>query len=640
MFDFFRRHTRTLQFVLVLLIFPSFVFFGIQGYSRFSGGDLQTVAKVAGHSVTQAELDAALRDRVDRARRQMPSLDPKLFETPEMKSMALDGVIRDRLTLVAADKLHLGVSDERLDRAFKNDPEYAPLRNPDGSVNRDTLTALGMSSEAFAERLRQDLARRQVLQPIGASAIAPATAASAALEAMYQQREVQVERFDAKDQLANVKPSDAEVEAYYKDPAHAGQFQAPEQASVEYVMLDLESVKKNIAVSEDDLRKYYAENEKRYTAPEERRASHILVKADKDAPKAERDKARAKAEGLLAEVRKNPQGFAEIARKNSDDEGSAVKGGDLDFFGRGAMVKPFEDAAFGLKPGETSGIVESDFGFHIIQVTGARGGEKKSFESMRAAIESEVKNQLVQKKFADAAVEFGDTVYEQPDSLKPAADKWKLEIKTAQRVTRTPVPGLTGPLANPRFLEALFSSDSTRDKRNTKAIDIGSNQLAAGRVVQYTAAHQLPFAEVKDKVRQQLAATQAAALAAKLGADRLAKARAAPGEAFAGQTLVVSRAQPRDLPRPLLDAIIKAPVAALPAFVGVSLGDQGYAVARIIKTAGRDPVVGDAAQAMSQYAQVWADAEAQAYYAALKSRFKVSISESATAPREAASEPR
>jgi peptidyl-prolyl cis-trans isomerase D len=640
MFDFFRRHTRALQFVLVLLVFPSFVFFGIQGYSRFAGGDLQTVAHVAGQPVTQAELDAALRDRVDRARRQMPSLDPKLFETPEMRSLALDGVIRDRLTLVAADKLHLGVSDERLERAFKSDPEYAPLRNPDGSVNRDTLTALGMSSEAFAERLRQDLARRQVLQPIGASAIAPAAAASAALEAMYQQREVQVERFDAKDQLAKVAPSDAEVEAYYKDPAHAAQFQAPEQATVEYVTLDLESVKKNIAVSEDDLRKYYAENVKRYTSPEERRASHILVKADKDAPKAERDQARAKAEALLAEVRKNPQAFAEIAKKNSDDEASAAKGGDLDFFGRGGVAKPVEDAAFSLKPGETSGIVESDFGYHIVHVTGARGGEVKSFDSVRAAIESEVKNQLVQKKFADAAVEFGDMVYEQPDSLKPVADKWKLEIKTAQHVTRTPAPGSTGPLANPRFLEALFSSDSTRDKRNTKAIDVGSNQLAAGRVVQYTPAHQLPFAEVKDKVRQQLAATQAAALAAKLGAERLAKARAAPNEALAGPTLIVSRAQPRDLPRPLLDAIIKAPVATLPAFVGVSLGDQGYAVAKIIKTAGRDPVVGDAAQAMAQYAQVWADAEAQAYYAGLKSRFKVSVSESATAPREAASEPR
>ena len=640
MFDFFRRHTRALQFVLVLLVFPSFVFFGIQGYSRFAGGDLQTVAKVAGQPVTQAELDAALRERVERARRQMPSLDPKMFETPEMRSLALDGVIRDRLTLVAADKLHLGVPDERLERAFKTDPEYAPLRNPDGSVNRDTLTALGMSSEAFAERLRQDLSRRQVMQPLGNSAIAPAAAASAALEAMYQQREVQVERFDAKDQLAKVTPGDAEVDAYYKDPAHAAQFQAPEQASVEYVTLDLDAVKKNIAVSDDELRKYYAENEKRYTAPEERRASHILVKADKDAPKAERDKARAKAEGLLAEVRKNPQSFAEVARRNSDDEGSAPKGGDLDFFGRGAMVKPFEDAAFGLKPGETSGVVESDFGYHVIQVTGARGGEKKSFDSVRAAIESEVKNQLVQKKFADAAVEFGDIVYEQADSLKPAADKWKLEIRTAQRVARSPSPGASGALANPRFLEALFSGEVTRDKRNTKAIDVGSNHLAAGRVVQYVPAHQLPFAEVKDRVRQQLAATQAAALAAKLGAERLAKARAAPTEPFAGETVVVSRAQPRDLPRPLLDAILKAPLAKLPAFLGVSLGDQGYAVVRIIKTAGRDPVVADPAKAMAQYAQVWAEAEAQAYYAALKTRFKVSISESATAPRDAASEPR
>ncbi len=640
MFDFFRRHTRTLQFLLVLLVFPSFVFFGIQGYSRFAGNDLQTVAKVAGQPVTQAEFDAALRDRVERARRQMPSLDPKMFETPEMRSLALDGVIRDRLTLVAADRLHLGVSDERLERAFKNDPEYAPLRNPDGSINRDTLTGLGMSSEGFAERLRQDLARRQVMQPIGSSVIAPAAAASAALEAMYQQREVQVERFDAKDQLSNVTPSDAEVEAYYKDPQHAVQFQAPEQAAIEYVTLDLDSVKKNIAVSDEDLRKYYAENEKRYTAVEERRASHILIKADKDAPKAERDKARAKAESLLAEVRKTPQAFGEIARKNSDDEGSAAKGGDLDFFGRGAMVKPFEDAAFGMKPGETSGIVESDFGFHIIQVTGARGGDKKSFESVRAAIETEVRNQLAQKRFADAAVEFGDTVYEQADSLKPAADKWKLEIRTARNVTRTPAPGATGALANPRFLEALFSSEATRDKHNTKAIDIGANQLAAGRVVQYIPAHQLPSAEVKDKVRQQLAAARAAALAAKLGAERLAKARAAPAEPLAGAAVVVSRAQPRDLPRPLLDAVMRAPVARLPAFVGVSLGDQGFAIAKIVKTVGRDPAVADAAKAMEQYGQVWAEAEGQAYYAALKTRFKVSVSDAATAPRDAASEPR
>ena len=640
MFDFFRRHTRALQVVLFLLVFPSFVFFGIQGYSRFVGNEQQVVARVAGQPVSQAELDAALRERVERARRQMPTLDAKLFETPEMRRLALDGIVRDRVTVAAADKMYLRTSDDRLERAFKSDPEFAQLRNPDGSVNRDMLTALGMSSEGFAERLRQDLTRRQVMEPIGGSAIAPAASASAALDAMYQQREVQVERFDAKDQLAKAAPSDAEVEAYYKDPANAAQFQAPEEAQIEYVVLDLEAVKKGIAVSEDDLRKYYAENEKRYTTPEERRTSHILVKADKDAPKAEREKARAKAETLLAEVRKNPQSFAEIARKNSDDEGSASKGGDLDFFGRGQMVKPFEDAAFALKPGETSGIVESDFGYHIIQVTGARGGEKKSFEAVRGEIENEVRNQLVQKRFADAAVEFGDIVYEQPDSLKPAADKWKLEIRTAQHVTRAPSPAASGALANPRFLEALFSTESTRDKKNTKAIDVGANQLASGRIVQYTPAHLMAFADVKDRVRQMLAAKRAAELATKLGTERLAKLQANPNEPFTGPSVLVSRAQPRDLPRALLDAAIKAPVSKLPAFVGVSLGDQGYAIAKIVKTAGRDPVVSDPTKAMAQYAQVWAEAEAQAYYAQLKSRFKVSVNEAALARDAAASEPR
>ena len=641
MFDFFRRHTRTLQFLLVLLVFPSFVFFGIQGYSRFTGTDQQTVAKVAGQPISQAEFDAALRERIDRARRQMPTLDVKLFETPEMRAMALDSVIRDRLMLVAADKLHLVTTDDRLERLFKSEPEFAPLRNPDGSVNKDTLAAIGMSSEQFAERLRQDISRRQVMQALTGSAFAPAAAASAALDAMYQQREVQVERFDTKDQLAKIAPTDVEVEAYYKDPAHAGQFQAPEEASIEYVVLDLDALKKGVTISDDDLRKYYAENEKRFTSAEERRASHILVKADKDAPKAEREKARAKAETLLAEVRKSPDAFAEIARKNSDDEGSATKGGDLDFFGRGAMVKPFEEAAFGLKPGETSGIVESDFGYHIIRVTGARGGEKKSFDSVKSEIETEVRMQLAQKQFADAAVQFGDTVYEQPESLKPAADKWKLDIKKAQHVARVPSAPASGALANPKFLEAIFGSDATRDKRNTKAIDIGANQLAAGRVVQYVPAHQLPFAEIKDKVRQQLAATQASALANKLGTERLAALRAAPTTALAGTVQLVSRAQPRDLPRPLLDAALKAPATTLPAFVGVSLGDQGYALAKITKTAGRDPSVADAAQSLQQYAQVWSEAEAQAYYAALKSRYKVSVSEGATALREpSASEPR
>src|SRR5205085_5619524 len=113
-------------------------------------------------------------------------------------------------------------------------------------------------------------------------------------------------------------------------------------------------------------------------------AAHILINAAKDAPAADREKAKAKAESLLAEARKNPAGFAELAKKNSDDKGSAANGGDLDFFGRGAMVKPFEDAAFAMKAGEISNVVESEFGFHIIKLIAVRGGEAKPFESVRA----------------------------------------------------------------------------------------------------------------------------------------------------------------------------------------------------------------------------------------------------------------
>ena len=641
MFDFFRRHTRVLQAVLVLLVFPAFAFVGIQGYSSFTGPDQQALAKVAGLPITQAELDNAMRERLDRLRRQAPTLDPKLFETPEMRSLALDALVRVRVLLVAADKLHLAPTDDRLERLFKTEPEFAQLRNADGSVNRDTLATLGLSSAGFAERLRQDIGSRQVLQGLVGSVVAPAAAASAALDAMYQQREVQVQRFDTKDYLAKVQPSDAEIEAFYKDPTHAAQFQAPDEASIEYVVLDLDGLKKGVTVSDDDLRKYYTENDKRYTSTEERRASHILIQADKAAPKGDREKARARAEALLAEVKKTPAAFAEIARKNSQDEGSAAKGGDLDWFARGAIEGL--DAAFDLKAGDISGVVESNFGYHIIQVTGARGGVKKSFDSVRAELDNEIRGQLAQKKFAEAAVEFGDTVYEQADSLKPVAGKWKLDIKTAQHVTRAAAPGASGAVANAKFLEALFASDVSRDKRNTKAIDVGSNQLAAGRVVQFVAAHQLPLAEVKEKVRSRLAGMQAIAMAKKLGTERLTAMRAAPATALAETAQLVSRAQARDLPQALLDAILRAPAATLPALVGADLGDQGYAVARITKVAGRDPVAADPVKANSQYAQVWGDAEAQAYYAALKARYKVTIDGAAlAASREAAaaSEPR
>lgn len=625
MFDFVRKHTRFFLFFLLLLVIPSFIFFGIHNYSGSNEGGNATVAKVAGYSITQAEWDNARQQQIERVRRQMPNVDPKLFDTPQMKRQSLDELIRERIMLTAADKLHLVTTDDRLQRLFATDPQFSFLRNPDGSINRELLSAQGMSSEVFAQRLRQDLSTRQVLLGLAGTVIAPASTTAAALDALLQQREVQVQRFELKDYLPKVSVTDADLEAYYKDPAHAPMFQSPEQASIEYVVLDLDSLKKGVTVSEDELRKYYAENQSRYSTPEERRASHILIKAEKGAPAAEREKAKAKAAALLAELRKTPSLFGELAKKNSDDPGSAAKGGDLDFFGRGAMVKPFEDAAFALKPGEISGLVESDFGYHIIRLDAVRGGDKRPFEAVRGEIEDEVKKQIAQTRFAEAAVDFTNTVYEQADSLKPVADKLKLEIRSAHGIKRQPAPGATGALANAKFLDAVFSDDVLRNKRNTEAVEAGPSLLVSGRMVKYEAAHRLPLDEVKGQVREKVMNAQAAALARKEGEARLAALRAAPATVLTEAPLTVSRAQTHELPRPVIDAVLKAPTDKLPSVAGVDLGDAGYAVVKVNKVLGRDPVGADTAQSQGQYAQAWGDAEAQAYYAALKARYKVDI---------------
>ena len=623
MFEFIRSHTRLFQFILVILVFPAFVFFGVQGYSGGGPGS-ETVAKVGGQTITQNEWDVAHRNQVERARAQSPDVDVKLFDTPEMKQRTLESLVRDRTLLVAADKLHLSPSEEKLARTFLTDPQLAFLRKPDGNLNTDLLAAQGMTPAQFEQRLRQDLAMQQVMSGVAFTAIGPSTSANAALDALMQQREVRIARFEAKTFASKVNPTDADIEAFYKDPKNAASFEAPERATVEYVVLDIDAIKAGIKVSDEDLKKYYEENAKRYVAPEERRASHILVKAEKSASAAERDKAKAKAADLLAQVRKNPGSFAELARKNSDDPGSAAKGGDLDFFGRGAMVKAFEDSAFALKVGDISDVVESDFGFHIIQVTGARGGEKKPFEAVKEEIANEVKGQLAQSKYAEAAETFSNTVYEQSDSLKPAADKLGLSIKTAKDISRTPTQGAEGPLGNPKFLSAVFGTDSVKNKRNTEAVDLGGNQLAAGRVLEYSPARRLALDEVKTLVREKVVAQQAALLAKTEAQARLAAWKGgAPADALE-PPIKVSRAQAEALPRELIDAVLKASATTLPAWTTVDFGDLGSAVIRIDKVLPREPG-GDPKQLQSQYAQVWGAAESEAYLLALKERLKVRV---------------
>ena len=626
MFDFIRKHTKWTMALLFLLIVPSFILVGMNSNPSAEKGSV--VAKVNGTEITQPEWDRAHLKEIDRLRASMPTLDVKLLDSPEARYATLERMVRERVVAVAADKLTLATSDQRLARELRDSPEIAALRRADGTLDmeryRQLLGAQGMSPEMFEASVRADLSNRQVLAGVASSGFASSSAADLALNAYFEKREIQLARFNAADYAAKLNPTDADIEQFYK--ANEKLFQAPEQASIEYVQLDLDTIKKSITVNDADLKTYYEQNAQQLSGAEERRASHILIAAPTTAPAAEREKAKAKAEELLAALKKSPDTFADLARKNSQDPGSASNDGDLDFFARGAMVKPFEDAAFAMKKGDISDLVASDFGYHIIKLTDIRAPKQRSFEELKPELEADMKKQQAQKKYSETAEAFSNGVYEQSDSLKPVAERLKLEIKTAANVTRQPAPGVTGVLANPKFLNVLFAPDAIEKKRNTEAVEVGSNQLVSGRVVQYTPARTQPLAEVKAVVRERWLAQRGAEEARKDGIAKLAAWKASPATAMLAAPVLVSREQAQQLPMQIVDATLRADTSALPVFAGVDLGAQGYAIVKVNKVVPRDPPAEAAAkQERSQYAQWWTSAETLAYYNGLKQRFNTEI---------------
>jgi peptidyl-prolyl cis-trans isomerase D len=627
MFEFIRKHSKFVMILLFALVIPSFVFFGMDGYKR-SQETGKAVATVDGHDITQGEWDAAHRQNVERMRAQAPGIDSKLLDSPASHFVTLERLVRQRVLEAAAIHDHLSPTDARLAGFLHDDPAISSLRDASGKLDmaqyRQVLAAQGMTPESFESNVRHDLAVRQVLGGVSSSSFMPPDETNLVLTALGEKRQIQLLSFKPQDFSAKINVDDAQIADYYK--AHTAEFRIPEHASIDYVVLDLAAVEKTITISDSDLRTAYQQNLATLAGKEERRASHILITVPKDATPDVRAKAKAHAEDLLAQVRAHPEKFAEIAEKNSQDPGSASKGGDLDFFARGAMVKPFADAAFALKKGQISDLVTTDYGYHIIKLTDIRSPRQPSFEEMKPQLEKDLKKQQAQRKFAEAAEIFTNAVYEQSDSLKPVADRLHLVVQSASDVQRTPKPKEEGPLANPKLLEAIFAPDSIEKKRNTEAIETAPSTLVSARITQYVAARTPSLAEVKDKVKTAVVADQAAKLAQQAGKDRLAELRKVPSTKADGfsPTETVSRGQRGATALAVVRAAMLASTTSLPAYTGATLPDGSYAVIRIDKV---EPAPATAAteQERAQVTTRWTAAESQAYYEVLKHRMKADI---------------
>jgi len=626
MFEFIRKHQRLMQILLALLIVPSFVLVGVSGYQD-RGGAADGVATVDGKKITQQEWENAQRRQIDQARQMMGAqFDQKLFDTPEAKQAILDNLVAERAINAEVARGNLTAGDAAVRKKILDIQQF---RKADGSFDMDqykaALAAQGMTPDMFDTRLRHDIAIEQLVGSIQQTAFAPRTVAARLSDINDQEREVQELLFPAAQFAAQVKVSDDMVKAYYDK--NTTLFQVPETVKAEYVVFNADAVEKQVSVSDAEVADAYNKNKARFLTPEKRSASHVLINAKADAKPADDAAAKAKAQAILDELRKNPADFARIAKAQSQDPGSAELGGDLGTVEKGVFVKPVEDAIYSLKEGEMSGLVRSEFGYHIIKVTKVVPAVQKSLDEARAEITAELKKTKMSAKYSELAETFTNTVYEQADSLKPVADKLGLTVETVAGLTRTPNPALgSSPANNDKFLKAIFSNDALTNKRNTEAVEVAPSTLVAGRVVEFKPATKRPFAEVEGIIRQRVAQEEALRLARQAGEAKLAAARASGDASGFGDAKTVSRTKQPTINEAAALAVLKADTSKLPAYVGVELPGQGYGVYRIAKVS--QPAQPDLARRQQEAEQISSavgGGETYGFVEALKHKAKAKI---------------
>ena len=629
MFDYVRKNNKLLTGLMMLFIVPSFVFGGFEVYRRMSGSE-KGVVSIDGQPITQQEWDEAHRHEVAQIRASQPDADAAMLDSPYVRYATLERLLEQRIVSAAVNKFHMQASDQSVAQALMQIPEIAALRGADGKMDeakyRQLLRDNNKTPEDFEAFVRTQLSQQHMLQGISASVgWQPAMLSQQVLKPLLEQREIQVAAFKPSDYASKVTSTEADVQAWFKQ--HAKRYVAPEQAQIEYLLLDEAAIGKRHPYTEQDVKAWYQQNSAHYGQPETRRASHILILADEAADKATLDAAKAKAQALLKEAKANPASFAELARKNSQDPGSAVQGGDLGFFIREKMVKPFADAAFALKKGEISEVVQSKYGFHIIQLLDIKPAGTPAFDTIKARVLQDYQQEQGKLHFANDARALAEEISKNPLSLKAAAEKMGLAVQTASGLNRhQPAADAQGVLGNPKFIKALFAAESLDKKRATEVLPLAPNLMVAGRVVAYTPERAKTYDEVKAQAAQDYVQAKAAELAQAAGAAQLKAWQAKPEQAQLAAPVAISKMQPAGQSAAVINAALHANRSKLPALEGVNMGEQGYAIVRVNKVLETDAATAAIqAQQMPAVQQALMQAQSQAYLESLKKALNVKI---------------
>ena len=626
MFDSIRsRHRFFTIAVMMLFVIPTFIATGVYSYNQFLATDT-SIAKVGSERISQQDLDLAFRERLERMAQMLgANFDARTFDTPQARAATLDSLLSERALKLEIQRSRLLVTDHKLQDVIGSTPAFQQSGRFDYDTYKTLLASRGLSERSFEADVRTDLARQALIGAVADSAVLPKTVSDRLWQLQHEKREVRVLAFRPDAYFDKVQVGDDAIRADYEK--NKSRYMTPETVRAEYIVLRASDLADQVSVAADQVRAFYDHNPQRWGQPERRRASHILITAGPGGSAPDKAQARKLAESVLAKVRSNPADFGRLAKEYSKDPGSAQKGGDLGWFGRGMMVKPFEDATFSLKEGETSGLVESDFGFHVIRVTGIELARTKAFEDVKGQIEGELRQQAAEKRFSEIAEQFSNFVYEQADGLKPAADKFKLQVHQVDGLKRRGAPSADAAgVFTPAVIQAVFAPDSLEKRRNTKAIEIGGNALVSTHVLDHHASAPIPLEVVKSNIKITLQREAAADMARKAGQARLAELQKAPSDEGFDAARWVGRDDPQQLPPAALTSMMQLAPTRLPAFVGADSADGGYLVLHVLSVkAAEAPAAGAAAGASEQWLRQLSSSDEASYVQGLRQRLGAKV---------------
>lgn len=640
MFDFIRSHQRLMQFLLLVFIVPSFALIGVSGYSSYVSGDHDLI-KIGRSAITQQEFDQARSEQLRQMQQANPgTFDPDIMDDPEVREALLQSLINQRLVALVASREHFNVSDAALRRAIAAIPDMQVQGQFSPERYNEVLASAGLTTREFEQSQRAELAIGRVLNPIRDTAGLPDHVVAYLGAALSEQRGVKQAVFRAADYLNEVTVSDDDVQAWYDE--HQEQLEIPEQASIDYILLDEDTVMATLPeLSEQDVRDYYEQNLSSFTDPARAKLSHIQINVAAGSTQEERDTAREKAEKLLEALKDHPtaSAFADMAREHSEDAGTASSGGELGWIRQGSWPASLDKAVFSLNEGELSSVIDGPGGYHIFYINELEEAQVEPFEDVRTEVEEEIRHQLGAERFADIATRLTSLVYDHPESLDPVAQALSLEVLSADGIGRERLledyeaqgdaPAIQAAHANilddPRVRRTIYSSQVLSRGQNSGVIEISPDTMLTVNLREHHDAHIPPLEQVADTIRETLKQEKAHRLAVEKGQEALAQLQEGTEQDSMPEfeeSVVASRLDPAGLPRLALDAALQLVPQDLPAYTGVESG-SGFVLLHVeaveqdaLEDAMLDSIAADVGR-------MWGQAEQQAVLKAMARQAEV-----------------